>query len=52
MRNPTLDRLLSVLNRRYMKLPVLMRNCGACVPWYSPISGDELAGPSLTSSVS
>jgi hypothetical protein len=52
MRKPTLERLLSVVKSRYMCFPVLMRNCGAWVPWYSPISGEELAGPSLTSRVS
>uniref|UniRef100_A0A0E9VTT2 Uncharacterized protein n=1 Tax=Anguilla anguilla TaxID=7936 RepID=A0A0E9VTT2_ANGAN len=35
-----------------MVLLVLMRKCGAWVPWYSPIKGEELTGPSRISKVS
>lgn len=46
---PTLDRLLSVVKRRYRKLLLLNRNWGTWVPLKEPIRGDRRFGPSWIS---
>ena len=52
MLKPAAERLLSVVNNRKRKLDVEMRKWGAWDPWYSPITGEDVEGPSRISSVS